>query len=139
MEGNALSTIRFRDLCPPIRAGVSVRGKIFVIQSLYRDDAGQGVNDKPCRLLFLLEAFGMHPPSVSPPYALPNPYGTIAMWSTSLETPGAAHAARSAASFSNQERTFPCRVTVLPSAETEILRASTSALRRSASSILVFT
>src|SRR5258707_10175099 len=54
-------------------------------------------------------------------------------------TPGAAHAARSASSRSNHERTVPRRVTLSPSVSTVMRLASTSTLRLSAASIALFT
>ena len=54
-------------------------------------------------------------------------------------TPGADHAARSASSRSNHERTEPRRVTLSPSVSTVMRLASTSALRLSAASIALFT
>src|SRR6266850_7835464 len=50
-------------------------------------------------------------------------------------TPGADHAARSASSFSAQERTVPVRITLLPCVSTLIRFASVSTLRSSACSI----
>src|SRR6202021_224955 len=52
---------------------------------------------------------------------------------------GADHAACSASSLSAHERTLPYNFTMLPSTTTLIRRASSSALRRSASSISPFT
>src|SRR4051812_24535913 len=50
----------------------------------------------------------------------------ITSWLSTLVTPGARHAARSASSFSSQERTLPLSLTLLP---------STSTLTRPASSL----
>src|SRR5207302_1480267 len=52
------------------------------------------------------------------------PYTTIALRLSTEVTPGADHAARSASSFSAQERTVPFRMTLLPSTSTAIRRAS---------------
>jgi hypothetical protein len=60
-------------------------------------------------------------------------------WLSTDLVPGADQAALSASSFSAHERTLPYRLTLLPSTSTLIRRASSSALRRSASSIFVFT
>jgi hypothetical protein len=54
-----------------------------------------------------------------------------------LETPGDAQATRSASCFSAHDRAVPRRVTALPSISTLMRPASTSALRRNASSIFV--
>jgi hypothetical protein len=61
------------------------------------------------------------------------------MWFSTTVIPGADHAARSAASLSAHDRTLPCNLTVPPFTSTLIRRASSSALRRSALSILCFT
>ena len=65
----------------------------------------------------------------------PATHGETVSWFSTLTTPGVAHAARSAASFSAQDRTVPRRTTAPPSASTVMRFASTSALRRKASSI----
>jgi hypothetical protein len=57
---------------------------------------------------------------------------------STVVVPGADQAARSASSLSAHELTLPYNFTVLPSTSTLIRRASSSALRRSASSILLF-
>ena len=59
------------------------------------------------------------------------------MWLSTLVTPGALQAARSASCRSAQDRTLPLRITSLPLASTVMRLASTSALRRKASSILL--
>ena len=66
-------------------------------------------------------------------------YGFTRMWFSTIVVPGADHAARSASSLSAHELTPPYNFTVLPSTSTVMRRASSSALRRSASSILPFT
>src|ERR1700731_2111184 len=53
-------------------------------------------------------------------------------------TPGADHAARSASSLSNHERTFPFKITLFPSVSTVIRFASVSTERSNACSIFCF-
>jgi len=55
--------------------------------------------------------------------------GTMEMLFSTLVTPGADQAARSASCFSAQDRTVPYSLTAPPSASTVIRRASNSALR----------
>src|SRR4051812_11949886 len=62
-------------------------------------------------------------------------YGFIVMRFSTLVTPGAKNATLSASSRSAQERTEPLSVTTPPSVSTVIRAASSSALRRKASSI----
>src|ERR1700693_4421860 len=64
-------------------------------------------------------------------------YGMIVILFSTFATPGADHAARSASFFSAHERTLPISLTVEPCVSTVMRRASTSALRRRASSILL--
>src|SRR3990172_6717144 len=64
------------------------------------------------------------------------PYGAIVMRSSIWVTPGAAHAARSASCRSAHERTLPVSTTFPSSAATWTRRASISALRLNAASIL---
>ena len=61
------------------------------------------------------------------------------MWFSTIVVPGADQAARSASSLSAHERTLPYNFIMLPSTTTLIRRASSSALRRSATSISLFT
>src|ERR1700734_3680948 len=58
---------------------------------------------------------------------------------STLRTPGDLHAARSASSRSDHERTVPRRATLSPSAATLMWPASTSALRFRAASMAAFT
>ena len=69
------------------------------------------------------------------PVAFRHHGSTVIKFST-LETPGAAQAARSASCFSANERTVPRSVTLRPSTSTVTRLASTAALRLKASSIL---
>ena len=61
------------------------------------------------------------------------PTGPLMIWSTTLVTPGADQATRSASSRSIHERTVPLRTTSLPLVSTMMRLASTSALRLNAS------
>src|SRR5260370_42556520 len=63
-------------------------------------------------------------------------YASILMRLSTLLTPGALHAARSACSRSAHDRTVPLKVISLPFASTVLRLASISAARRNASSIL---
>src|SRR6516225_5075912 len=66
-------------------------------------------------------------------------YGTIVSLFSTMLTAGADQAARPASSFSAQDRTLPVNVTRPPVASTLIRRASSSAERRKAASILSLT
>src|SRR6267142_3821962 len=67
-----------------------------------------------------------------------NVYNEIVMRLSTEVTPGADHAARSASSFSSQERTVPFRMTLVPSTSILVRLASHMTLRRSACSIFCF-
>ena len=62
-------------------------------------------------------------------YLKSNNHGEAVIILSTAITPGAAQATSCAYSFSDQERTFPCRVTFPSSASTVIRLASISALR----------
>lgn len=78
-------------------------------------------------------------PGRRPDPPLPLRYGTIVIRSSTSLTPGAAHAACVASCRSAHECTFPDRTTLPSSAATLIRRASISALRLRAASILDWT